>query len=207
MSSLFGPIKEYLSKRETEQSLIPDKRKETLTQFSKAIRELKSQQRFAEIIFVCTHNSRRSQIAQMLALACAEYFGISGIGSYSGGTEVTAFHPNSVEALRSIGFKIESEKDDSKNPKYRVSFKENSIPTAAFSKIYSDIANPKRKFIAVMVCSSADESCPFVPGAEFRISLPYEDPKAYDDTTEVVEKYLETCETISRELFFVMAKV
>nr|EMN21527.1 hypothetical protein LEP1GSC063_3951 [Leptospira santarosai serovar Arenal str. MAVJ 401] len=58
-----------------------------------------------------------------------------------------------------------------------------------------------------MVCSSADETCPYVPGAEKRISLPYADPKAYDNTDEVSGKYIETCETIAREILFVFQNV
>ncbi|EPG76128.1 hypothetical protein LEP1GSC058_0294 [Leptospira fainei serovar Hurstbridge str. BUT 6] len=143
----------------------------------------------------------------MFALVCAEYLGISGIGSYSGGTEVTAFHPNSVEALLEIGFKVEKEKNSNDNPRYWVSYKENSIPILAFSKLYSNVVNPSKKFIAVMVCSSADEACPFVIGAKARISLPYPDPKSSDGMPKVLETYLETCKTIARELLFAMKNI
>ncbi|TGK03388.1 hypothetical protein EHO58_13270 [Leptospira selangorensis] len=207
MNSLFDPIKVFLEKRENESSFISEERKEILLHFANEIRKLKLDQNYFEMIFVCTHNSRRSQVAQMFAFVCAEYLGLSGIGSYSGGTEVTSFHPNSVQALVKIGFKIEKEEEAENNPRYRVSYKENFLPIAAYSKLYSDSANPRGKFIAVMVCSSADEACPFVPGAGARISLPYSDPKEFDDTPQVIEKYLETCETIARELLFVMDHV
>ncbi|GBF37146.1 hypothetical protein [Leptospira johnsonii] len=207
MSVLFDPIQTFLRKIENESSLISEERKETLLEFAREIRELKLNQNYFEIVFVCTHNSRRSQIAQMFAFVCAEYLGLSGIGSYSGGTEVTSFHPNSVQALVKIGFKIEKEEETGDNPRYRISYKENSLPVSAYSKLYSDSSNPKRKFIAVMVCSSADESCPFVPGAWKRISLPYLDPKEFDGTAQAFEKYIETCETIARELLFVMEHV
>lgn len=207
MSSLFDPIKVFINKRESESSSISEERKEVLLQFADQIRKLKLAQNHFEIIFVCTHNSRRSQIAQLFALVCAEYLGLSRIGSYSGGTEVTSFHSNSVQALVKIGFKIEKEEERENNPRYRVSYKENGLPVFAYSKLYSDSTNPKEKFIAVMVCSSADEACPFVPGAGARISLPYSDPKEFDGTPEVIEKYIETCETIARELLFVMDHV
>lgn len=207
MSSLFDQIKVFLNKRGSESSLITEERKETLLQFADEIRKLKLDQNYFEMIFVCTHNSRRSQIAQMFAFVCAEYLGLTGIGSYSGGTEVTSFHPNSVQALIQIGFKIEKEEETDNNPRYRVSYKESNLPVSAYSKLYSDSSNPRGKFIAVMVCSSADEACPFVPGAGARISLPYSDPKEFDGTPQVIEKYLETCETIARELLFVMDHV
>lgn len=207
MSALFSPIQDFLSKRKNEFSFISEERKEILLQFANEIRGLKLDQNYCEMIFVCTHNSRRSQIAQMFAFACAEYLGLSGIRSYSGGTEVTSFHSNSVQALAKIGFRIEKEQETENNPRYLVSYKDNALPVSAYSKLYSDPANPKKKFIAVMVCSSADEACPYVPGAGKRISLPYSDPKEFDGTSEVLKKYVETSETIARELLFVMDHV
>ncbi|TGK14274.1 hypothetical protein [Leptospira kmetyi] len=203
MSDLYEPLKLFLKNRETEYSLISDNRKETLLRFSKAIKKTISKNNFSKLVFVCTHNSRRSQIAQMLALASAEYLGVPGVDAFSGGTEVTAFFNNSVQALISIGFRIDKETDNGQNPKYLVAYKSKKQPVVAFSKLYSDSINPKENFIAVMVCSSADEACPFVPGAEARISLPYSDPKAYDHTEEASRKYIETCETIGREILFV----
>ncbi|WP_010569203.1 low molecular weight phosphatase family protein [Leptospira broomii] len=200
-------MKKFLESREAEFYLINESRRKVLLQLAKAIKEAKERNNFSEIVFVCTHNSRRSQIAQMLASPSAEYLEISGIGAYFGGTEVTAFYLNSVEALRNVGFKIDKAEENETNPKYRVTYTQNSPPTTAFSKLYSNTINPKEKFIAVMVCAQADENCPFVPGAGARINLPYSDPKAYDNTHEALQKYLETCEIIGRELLFVFKNV
>src|SRR5690606_38168376 len=43
--------------------------------------------------FICTHNSRRSQLSQVWAQTAAFYFGIDRISALSGGMETTAFHP------------------------------------------------------------------------------------------------------------------
>ncbi|EMY79696.1 low molecular weight phosphotyrosine protein phosphatase domain protein [Leptospira weilii serovar Ranarum str. ICFT] len=203
MSDLYDPLKSFLKNRTCEFSRIDDLRKQTLIEFSKTIQNSFSKNDFSKLIFVCTHNSRRSQIAQMLALASADFLELPGIEAYSGGTETTEFYIRSVQALINVGFKIDKETHNAQNPKYAVAFKAKQQPVIAFSKLYSDPINPKEKFIAVMVCSSADEACPFVPGAETRISLPYADPKAYDHAEEVSEKYLETCEMIAREILFV----
>ena len=53
-----------------------------------------------------------------------------------------------------------------------------------------------------MVCSDADEACPFVPGAELRLSMPYDDPKAFDGTPMEEAKYDERSRQIAREMFF-----
>ena len=80
-------------------------------------------------------------------------------------------------------------------------------PYIVFSKVFSDELNPKSNFCAVMVCSNADEGCPFVPGAEKRISLLYEDPKIYDGTELETVKYDERCYEIGRDIMFMMKLV
>ena len=52
----------------------------------------------AGLIFICTHNSRRSQLAQVWAGTAARVFGIAGVETFSGGTEVTAFNPRAIAA-------------------------------------------------------------------------------------------------------------
>ena len=58
-----------------------------------------------------------------------------------------------------------------------------------------------------MVCNSADQGCPIVSGCDFRLSLPYEDPKAYDDTDLESIKYAERCRQIGREMLFVLSEI
>ena len=54
-----------------------------------------------------------------------------------------------------------------------------------------------------MTCTHADENCPFIPGAEKRISLPFEDPKAFDDTSEEAEQYDKRSLQIATEMKYV----
>ncbi|TGK05204.1 hypothetical protein EHQ53_16295 [Leptospira langatensis] len=207
MSNLFEPLKRFLQEREAEYSLIDQDRKRILLQFSESMKSSLAMNNLSEMVFVCTHNSRRSQIAQLLMLASAEYLGVSGIGAYSGGTEVTALHHNSAIALEQIGFKVDVEGTKEPNPKYWISYKSKMIPVTAYSKLYSGAVTSKRKFIAVMVCSSADEACPFVPGAFARISLPYSDPKEFDSSADPIQEYIRTCEEIGREMLFALSNV
>jgi arsenate reductase (thioredoxin) len=58
-----------------------------------------------------------------------------------------------------------------------------------------------------MTCSHADENCPFIPGAEARIPVRYEDPKAFDDTTEEAAQYDARSRQIASEMFFVFSRV
>jgi len=67
-----------------------------------------------------------------------------------------------------------------------------------FSKRYDDASNPQKDFAAVMVCSEADASCPFVKGANLRVSMPYLDPKIYDGGVYESAKYAERRDDMMR---------
>jgi arsenate reductase (thioredoxin) len=58
-----------------------------------------------------------------------------------------------------------------------------------------------------MTCSHADENCPFIPGAEKRIAVRYEDPKAFDDTPEEAHRYDERSLQVASEMFYVFSKI
>ena len=68
---------------------------------------------------------------------------------------------------------------------------------------YDDAINPRNNFAAVMTCTNADENCPLIPGSEKRISLPYEDPKVFDNSTQESEKYDERSLQIAMEMKYV----
>lgn len=155
------------------------------------------------LVFICTHNSRRSQFSQVLAKAVADYYGIR-IQSFSGGTEVTEVNETVIETLENIGYDTESD-GSLKNPIYKVSNGRESL--ALFSKVYDDRKNPKDSFAAVMTCSSADEACPFIPNAAIRVPLTYEDPKRSDGTTEASQVYRACADLIASEMKFIMQNV
>ena len=58
-----------------------------------------------------------------------------------------------------------------------------------------------------MTCSSADEGCPFIAGAKLRLPIRYNDPKAYDDTPQMAEKYLERSIEIATEMKYVFSQI
>ena len=97
-----------------------------------------------------------------------------------GGTEATALFPMVVETLRKSGFEVT--KFQQNNPVYSIKYTDNEHPVIGFSKKLDDDFNPKSEFAAIMTCDSANEACPFVSGAEKRIPITFEDPKAFDNT-------------------------
>jgi arsenate reductase len=154
--------------------------------------------------FICTHNSRRSQFSQIWAQTAAAYYGIE-VFCYSGGVEVTAFNPRAVAAIQRDGFKVVQKEGE--NPIYFVLFSDDSEPIVAFSKVYNDPINATKDFAAVMTCDHADENCPFIPGAEMRFPLRFEDPKAFDDSPQEEQMYTERSHQIGAELFYLFEKV
>ncbi len=155
-----------------------------------------------DLVFICTHNSRRSHFGQVWAAVWAQYFGWSKVHTYSGGTEATAVHPNALAALQRAGLGI-ARQADTLNPVYAVAFSDDAPPAHCFSKVYHDAANPQEGFCAIMTCSEADEACPAVIGAAQRIALPYDDPKVADGTPQEAARYDERCLEIATDLYYV----
>ena len=158
------------------------------------------------INFICTHNSRRSHLSQVWSQTMAHYFDIKNVFCYSGGTEATALFPMAAETLRNSGFQIKTISKN-ENPVYSIKYADNEHPVIGFSKKLDDDFNPKSEFAAIMTCDSANEACPFVPGAEIRIPITFKDPKAFDNTPQQAEKYKERSLQIATELFYVFSQI
>ncbi|KAA5823584.1 protein-tyrosine-phosphatase [Algibacter amylolyticus] len=158
------------------------------------------------INFICTHNSRRSHLSQIWAQTMAHYFNIKNVFCYSGGTEATALFPMAAKTLENSGFTIKT-LSEGKNPVYSIKYADNAHPIIGFSKTLDDDFNPKSEFAAIMTCSQADGGCPFIAGAEKRIPITFEDPKAFDNTPQQAEKYNERSLQIATELFYVFSQV
>lgn len=185
---------------------IKDERQQVLLEIVHQIVSQHNMNKKVRLNFICTHNSRRSQLAQVWAHFAIQYFKLKRIKSYSGGTEVTAMHPNTVKTLQTVGFHFKLLKFNHENPVYEVSFKNMRKSIVAFSKLYDDVSNNK-PFIAITTCSSANENCPFIPNALARIHVPYIDPKISDNTPKMNATYLETNKQIAAEMYFVFQQV
>lgn len=205
--TFFPTLRAYLASCLTEFALIPDDRKLELEKVSAYVRQSLSKGQVAKLTFICTHNSRRSHLSQIWAQVAAEYLGIEGIETYSGGTEATAFNPRAVTALERCGLKIDAQDLSDSNPKYKVTLGESSLALPCYSKIYDQPPNPTKGYAAIMTCSNADEACPLVMGCELRQPVRYDDPKIGDDTPQESQLYDERSRQICREMLYLMMKV
>jgi protein-tyrosine phosphatase/arsenate reductase len=200
-SKLYPAIVQYIQSAEKDFDKIPADRKLQLKKVALFIQTKLSSEKKVDLIYICTHNSRRSHTGQLWALAAAEYYGIKGVSAYSGGLEITAFNANAVKALNDAGFKI-TKKSDGTNPNFESRFSDGIAPVISFSKKYMDKPNPTTNFAAIMTCAHADKTCPIVAGASIKISTPYEDPKEADGTPQQDQVYKERCKQIATEVLY-----
>lgn len=185
---------------------VSEARKKTLQPLIDIIQEKVNRQDTINLTFICTHNSRRSHLAQVWAQTAAACFNIPHVCCYSGGTEETALFPKVAETLSRQGFTI-SGIADTHNPVYAIKYGDNTLPIIGFSKKYDHSFNPVAAFIAVMTCSQADDGCPFIAGAEKRIPITYDDPKMSDHTPEQTKVYEERSLQIAAEMIYVFSQI
>jgi arsenate reductase (thioredoxin) len=200
---MYATLQRYIDRAVLHTPGLPRERKLLLDQVAAFVSSKRRAGETAELTFVCTHNSRRSQMAQLWAAAAAAHFGVEPVRTYSGGTEATAFNPRAVTALTNAGFQIENPGGD--NPRYRVTYADGGPVLTCFSKTYDDAFNPREGFAAIMTCSEADEACPVVHGAALRSPLRYEDPQVADGTAGEAAAYDERCLQIASEMLYLFS--
>ena len=197
----------YCDELTGEYDAIPPSRREELIRISDYISGCRSNGKKTTILFVCTHNSRRSIYAQAWLYAASIYFDLDRIESLSGGTEASEVKDTVISTLKDAGFNVTGDNHKEGNPAYSLSAGEGIHGIILRSEIFSEVSGPGVGFAAVMVCSDADEACPIVPGAEARFPLHYDDPKSSDGTDSENERYTETCRRIAREIFFMAENI
>lgn len=201
---LFKEIKKFIEELNSES--ISNDRQDVLKPLVSYIQEKVHTKSPVRLNFICTHNSRRSHLSQVWAQVMAACFNIKEVFSYSGGTEATALFPMAAKTLENSGLKI-NPLSEGKNPVYSIKYANNAHPIIGFSKTYDDVFNPVADFAAIMTCSHAETNCPFISGAEKRIPITFEDPKAFDNTPRQAEKYHERSLQIATELLYVFSQI
>lgn len=199
-SALAKTIEKIATKKNNEE------RKTTLKPLIDFIQQKVDDKKDININFICTHNSRRSHLAQIWAQVASKYFNIPEVNCFSGGTEETALFPKVSETLINQGLTI-FRISDNDNPVFAIKYSENALPIIGFSKKYDSPFNPISEFAAIMTCSQADGGCPFIAGAEKRIPITYEDPKLSDNTPEQSQVYAQRSLEIASEMFYVFSMI
>ena len=180
---------------------IPEKRRHALTQIAEFIRSRKSSEALV-LAFICTHNSRRSQLAQAWAHYFVRHHNLGQLNSCSAGTEKTAVFCEIIQVLNQSGFELKP-LDKVDNPIYYCSGNQLSLS----SKTIDSISKEHDNIVAIMTCNGADKNCPNIPNAIKRFSLPYEDPKKYDDKKDRANYYMATNKLIACEMQYLFREV
>ena len=204
-TNLLRTLRPYVREVADGLRAIPDNRMALLEQIAATMAAQLERGEEVKLTFICSHNSRRSQMSQVWAETAAYYYGLHRVHAFSGGTETTACNCRTVTAMRQVGFSITTN-SPGENPIYLVRFASDQPAVRAYSKLYHADGNPRTNFIALMTCSQADRKCPVVEGAVARYALHYTDPKLCDDTPDEAAAYKERCREIAREMFYLMSQ-
>ena len=200
------PARSFIDRAAQAHAEIPADRRRQLTALAGYVAKRTAASERVNLTFICTHNSRRSQLSQVWAAIAAQYHGVPAVACHSGGTEATACNIRTVRALRRAGLSVVVAAEGA-NPRYLLQYSEERPPLQLYSKVYSDRPNPQSDFAAIMCCSDADKKCPSVANAAFRVPLHYEDPKSADGTAAEAGRYDERCFEIARDMLFLMSVV
>lgn len=109
------------------------------------------------VLFLCTHNSARSQIAEALL----RHMGGADFAAFSAGTEVTRVHPLALRVLE-----------------------EHGIDTTGLASKHLQQYIGEQFAVVITVCDRANESCPIFPGDPERIHWSIPDPSAMEGAEE-----------------------
>jgi len=191
------------------------------------VREKSEDKKGVAVVFLCTHNSRRSIMCEVWLRASLALLGVQGITVRSAGTEATCVDWRTVRALKRFGFvfaqslettspipTLGSERSTNLNPRYECVFhqKEGEKPMVQaetcdwpqlWSKTISESIVPNSATLVVPVCTSADEACPFLSAVSHRAPLSFPDPKTFDGTAQEICAYDTSCSDIALHMYYI----
>jgi arsenate reductase len=202
---MFNLIQEKMRQIACRFDRITEERKIVLQHLAACIRQSIADYDRVDMLYVCTHNARRSHFGQVAAALAAAFYGIEQVYTYSAGTETTHVHIQTIKAIEALGCTAHK-MDETSNPKYQINFGGADLLTC-YSKTIHDNVLPMHQYIAVMTCTDAEQNCPFLPLATFRIGLPYTDPKIADGTGNEALIYAACLEEILTESLYVFAQL
>lgn len=186
--------------------IITEDRKNLLVKIAEvAIREY-SDQKVVNLCFVCSDNSRTSQLLQVWSFFAAHYFQLN-INSFSGGTQVTSFHRNIVKTLQKSGFTFQLSDFSHQNPKYEISFDASKKNILGFSKLLSSPINNVSSFLLITTSDKSDKECPFMPNASYQFNLPFIDLTTFDSAKNKYDFYLDASKQIACEIYFLFNEI
>ncbi len=123
-----------------------------------------------KVLFLCTHNSARSQMAEgLLGHLAGDRFEV-----HSAGTEATSVRPEAISVMAELGVDVSNQESKTLERYLKESFE-----------------------YVITVCDAANEACPVFPGARRRLHWSFEDPS---QATGTEEERLDTFRSVRDEI-------
>ncbi|MBM7557697.1 arsenate reductase ArsC [Halanaerobacter jeridensis] len=129
----------------------------------------------AKVLFICTGNSARSQMAE----AFLREYDSDNFEAYSGGLKAEGIHPMTKQVMQEVGLDISDQE----------------------SKEISRFLGKKHFGFLVTVCRKAEKNCPTFPDVSTRLFWDIEDPKAFEGSDEEkLAKFRETRDEVEERV-------
>jgi arsenate reductase len=127
------------------------------------------------VLFVCTGNSARSQMAE----AFVRYYAGDAFEAYSAGLEPKGINPLTVQVMQELGLDLSDQ----------------------YSKSLTEYLGKVHFGYVVTLCADAEERCPIFPGVSQRLHWPFDDPAAFEGPDEAsLEKFREVRDQIDSQV-------
>ncbi len=128
-----------------------------------------------KVIFLCTGNSARSQIAEAFL---RKYSG-DQFEAYSAGLKAQGVHKYTKQVMEEIGIDISEQ----------------------YSKPLDQYLGERHFGIIITVCEKVEKECPIFPGVSTRLYWPFDDPRGFEGTKEEkLEKFREVRDQIEKKI-------
>lgn len=132
------------------------------------------------ILFLCTHNSARSQMAEALLRQLSK----NRVEVFSAGTEATRVHPDAIRTMATLNIDISQQR----------------------SKHLDEFREQKFDYV-ITVCDRARESCPLFPGDPEQIHWSFPDPAAEEDAAKRRRAFEQTAQQLSIRINFLLVQM
>jgi protein-tyrosine-phosphatase len=134
----------------------------------------------ARVLFLCTHNSARSQMAEGIL----RHLGGDRVAAFSAGSEPAEVHPEAVQAMATIGIGISRQE----------------------SKHLDTFAGQSFDYI-ITVCDRVREICPLLPNDPERIHWSLADPAAVENATARELAFQQTAQQLGTRIRHLLALI
>jgi protein-tyrosine-phosphatase/DNA-binding transcriptional ArsR family regulator len=132
------------------------------------------------ILFLCTHNSARSQMAEGIL----RHFGGNRVAAFSAGSQPAAVHPDAVRVLATMGIDISQQR----------------------SKHLDSFADQSFDYI-ITVCDRVREACPVFPNDPERIHWSFADPAVIEDADERAFAFRQTAQQLVTRVRYLLTLI